>query len=1143
MKLKNYFISALLLGCSLTSYADGTYTIYPIPQEQVAVEGTTLFCAGKIQIVCGADIDVYTKDRIRNILEERALVGTDEPNLFVEAPQAGYTHIYVGVNGKNDAADQKATELGLSRDVFANTNKYDKHILSINDNAGYAQVVILGENTDAAFIGMASLEQILDAYADKTYTLPCGIIYDYADQKNRGLVEGYYGVPYSIDVKKDLMRYMMRYKMNSYMYGAKNEKYHSTYWKDPYPTTITEEQRKGGYLTQDMVKEITAVSHATKVNFIWAIHPGNQFLNSSTVVTDIMNKFEHMYGLGVRQFGVFVDDVGIPNTQEGYDLNAQRVTEVQRAIEAKWNVEGAAPADTVKPLQFVPQIYCTSFAGSTDQHNKFFEALASTPKNVDIYTTGWGIWSVPNSGDVNHTRQYLGRDVAWWWNYPCNDNDHTKLFPMDMYNNFKDESHINSSATVDAGLSNCIGVLSNPMQEGEVSKIPLFGVADYAWNNNTFNNLKNWEAALISVVGADKAEALKTVCQHIRYYDAGLLSSLITTYKNSLKKGTPDGEALRVELQKLIDACATIQTLKDSEDESERLFHTDIEPWLNKLEAMARQAHGLTLVAEIPNEEEADKWTTYAPLTTGVDLLDTDAPYNFPQLDNGSRNSEPGHKELRPFVTYLQQNVLGDMLPVQMEAKLFTNVADATGRIRESADRIQPTSCRNTLKKGEYIGIELAQPILLSDIVIADTLATNYTVQYSPNGKTWKRYTKATHDEALARHIKYICVHNESETPRYVNLSATKTFVLYLPQMPTISEVAIPEGDIWQNHDATYITDGDYTTFTCLNQNQRANDAYTLTLKEVTPISDVRICMGTVNGDYMTSGRVQISTDGTTWKSLPMKGSSDIDFRMSKVTVKKYSDEMSYCDFDGKEQEAKYVRLFLQTPNASKWLRLYEMEVNLQTYNAAFRPLCADGDGVGQETLTDGVGYTHADDAQKSLTYYIYKYGKVSNVKILQDATRPVASAKVQAATNEAATEWTDLCELTDNYQVVNLENYPDCAAIRIAWTGDKAPYIYEIIPVMTDTDKPLVSSIENIGATVDAPVLKLLGGNAIQVSSEKGIRAIRLFAADGKCLLTHRPGGEKQVVLPLTPCGKGSHVVSITLNDGTTSAYKVMMK
>ncbi len=41
---------------------------------------------------------------------------------------------------------------------------------------------------------------------------------------------------------------------------------------------------------------------------------------------------------------------------------------------------------------------------------------------------------------------WLGRDVAWWWNYPCNDNDMDKLFMLDTYRNFDDEQHIDRNA-------------------------------------------------------------------------------------------------------------------------------------------------------------------------------------------------------------------------------------------------------------------------------------------------------------------------------------------------------------------------------------------------------------------------------------------------------------------------------------------------------------------------------------------------------------------------------------------------------------------------------------------------------------------------------------------------------------------------
>ena len=87
-----------------------------------------------------------------------------------------------------------------------------------------------------------------------------------------------------------------------------------------------------------MIKDITSTSHETKVNFIWAIHPGNNFVsNGQTVINQIMGKYEKMYDLGVRQFAVFVDDVAIPNSDADMKKTADQLTALQRAIEANWN--------------------------------------------------------------------------------------------------------------------------------------------------------------------------------------------------------------------------------------------------------------------------------------------------------------------------------------------------------------------------------------------------------------------------------------------------------------------------------------------------------------------------------------------------------------------------------------------------------------------------------------------------------------------------------------------------------------------------------------------------------------------------------------------------------------------------------------
>lgn len=580
--MKKAFTLINVILFTLYLQAHNVYTIYPIPQEQFEIEGTASF-SQQVNIIAETGIDSITLNRAKQVLSDNGLTP-----MVSRTIQKDKTNILLGINKSNEIADKRISYLKLNRHIFS-LNKYDKHIINLSaDKKGTAQITIIGENTDAVFCGLASLEQILDC---GTSNLKCVTIYDYADIKNRGIIEGYYGVPYTAEVTKDLFRFMARYKMNTYMYGAKSDSYHSLYWSEPYPTSITEEQLRIGYLSQDMMKDITATAHDSKVNFIWAIHPGKTFADpeNNDVLDKIMTKFDYMYDLGVRQFGVFVDDVGVPTETEIMNLCAKNITELQHRIDNRWNKDATTPTDTVKPLHYVPQLYAYSWAtpGNT---RIFFESLKSTPGKINIYITGRNVWSVPNNEDIAVIKNHIGREISWWWNYPCNDEDHTKLFIMDTYTNFIDESHIDNLARLETNITGANSIIVNPMQQGTLSKIALFSVADYTWNNSAFNNQRSWKKALSATVGDKYATALHTAAPFLRYYDTDALEYLIMRYKLSIERGKPNHEALLNKLKDVNMACNELKQMKYSDNTSDILFYNDISPWLLKLETMTREA-------------------------------------------------------------------------------------------------------------------------------------------------------------------------------------------------------------------------------------------------------------------------------------------------------------------------------------------------------------------------------------------------------------------------------------------------------------------------------------------------------------------------------------------------------------------------
>ena len=209
-----------------------------------------------------------------------------------------------------------------------------------------------------------------------------------------------------------------------------------------------------------------------------------------------------------------------------------------------------------------------------------------------------------------------------------------KLFVSDMYANFHDEKHIDN----DAKVTDSLGVktlISNPMQQGAASKIALFSIGDYAWNNAAFDVRKSFEAAVPAVVGKQYAEAYLTVCPYLRHYD--------------YDSPWPTLEQMR----KLAAACKKLGELAKSDNEGARLFYDDIEPWLTKVNDMADCA--IILLTKDSQTKEA-----VSRAVENVEKMDTDKKYDVEILNGmgkdikiGSTQAKPAERVLLPMLKKL----------------------------------------------------------------------------------------------------------------------------------------------------------------------------------------------------------------------------------------------------------------------------------------------------------------------------------------------------------------------------------------------------------------------------------------------------------------------------------------------------------
>lgn len=960
-----------LLVPSGTLKAD--YTIYPMPQKAVYAD-QKVDMGQVVNVVAESGIDQYTIDRANEILAlENGLTVT-----FSTKPTTKATNIYLGIKGSNGLVDKYATKIGADMTVFDKQGKFDRHIIKVNNTPkGRAEILILGEHTNAVFYGLASLEQILEQTINRV--LQAANISDYADMQYRGIVEGYYGYPYSFAVKKDLMKFFKKYKMNTYLYGAKSDPYHSGFWRDAYPESISAIQEKNGWLSQQMLKDLSQLSLETKVNFIWAIHPNSGKSvsyhspeSTQKAVEDVMGKFEKMHDLGIRQFAVFLDDAG----WDFDDVNNYRdfLTNLQTTLENKYNKNYTNASDTVLPIHYVPHIYAINFAKKNDLKT-YFDAISQTSSNIVVYTTGSGVWSSAKNEDFVTMEKLMKRPVALWWNYPCNDNKDGRIYTADMYSTL----HEMGLPTPDKEVPQCLGMVSNPMQQGEVAKICLFGVADYSWNSSAFDTKANWEASFPAIIGNEFAPLYRYLAKYLRYQDSEELHKLIEDYKVN----TSAKEALLDTLSNIGKSCKRMLALNTA-NESDKLLKQELEPWLNKLEKMVEVA---TMLVSLDNiKDENAKWDVYCKQVQLVEEFKTNKKYMVDALEGMGENPpselhrvEPSHKYLMPFIEWLVKNsyhfnVAEEIkVPYIIGNRLFSSNGQMNSDGEIFFDSKRPAPLDGQIK------IILPKAGTIEQATISDAVLKDFKVSYSLFGETFATIKKTS--DIVGKQAKFIVVENKGKATKELLLSK-ENFCLKMPSAPKVSSVVIPDGNIWDHHDAAKLADHNYNTFTCLYRDQRDGDTYMVELANPQPIYDVTMALGTTNRDFGKVMNVEISADKQTWVKLPVDGTDICDMRMSMPQIKKLNQDVSLCTFKGKGNVAKYVRFVLKESFQEKWLRLNEMEINGQYIAAQYVNTATCGNNIAYEVFDGKANTVYTPKNGETLVYNILSLNPTTQLAV-----------------------------------------------------------------------------------------------------------------------------------------------------------------
>ncbi|GFN82438.1 cell division cycle-associated protein 7-like [Plakobranchus ocellatus] len=273
-----------------------------------------------------------------------------------------------------------------------------------------------------------------------------------------GVVEGFYGRPWSAEQRKLLFTWMQKCGLNTYMYAPKDDYKHRAYWRELY--SVEEAENLTHLITAAKEKEVT---------FVYAISPGLDisFSNAKDVLA-LKRKLEQVSTFGCDAFAVLFDDID-PELSEADRSAFQSFGLAQVSVSNEVYEHLHEP----KLFLFCPTEYCASRAIPTVSSSEYLNTIGSKLlPGIDIMWTGPRVVSkkltIPSLEEISSV---LKRPAVIWDNIHANDYDPRRIF-LGPYEGRSPEiiPYIN-------------GVMTNPNTEFEANFIAIHTLGQWCQSN------------------------------------------------------------------------------------------------------------------------------------------------------------------------------------------------------------------------------------------------------------------------------------------------------------------------------------------------------------------------------------------------------------------------------------------------------------------------------------------------------------------------------------------------------------------------------------------------------------------------------------------------------------------------------------
>ncbi|MFE6887744.1 beta-N-acetylglucosaminidase domain-containing protein [Streptomyces sp. NPDC057694] len=761
--------------------------------------------------------------------------------------KSGSLTVYVGGPAENPAS---AAALHALRTEGPSGLAAEGYVLALGraPGEGAGRIVLSGADPTGTYYAAQSLRQVLPQHKSPGAQVRGLAVRDWPATPVRGVIEGFYGTPWSQQARLDQLDDYGRHKMNIYVYSPKDDPYLRAKWRDPYPAD---------QLAQ--VEELVERARASHVEFTYALSPGLSVCYSSDAdLTALTDKFQTLWDIGVRQFAVPLDDISYT------DWNCD-------ADKAKWGTGGGAAGqaqayllnrvnerfikthDGALPLQMVP----TEYYNTTSSPYK--TALAGQlDKDVLVEWTGEGVVAPTMTVDqAKRAKEVFGHSILTWDNYPVNDYATGRLFLGPFHGREK-------------GLAEQLaGITANPMIQPYASKLALHTVADYTWNDSAYDPGASYGAAVREAAGGDaKVERALRAFTDVNY--SSPINSVEAPELSALMKGYWEGSVpasrLKAAFVALRDAPATIR------DGAEPGFVDDTGPWLDSAQSWGVAGiAALRLLDEQRAGHTAAAWTLRQRLPA---LIAQAKSYRYTDLNGNKIPVIVGEGVLDPFFAKVRDasnQRLG--LPPQPTATTGLPVynGNTPDRMTDGDDSTYFWSSRSP-EAGESVGLDLGGQQPLGSVTVAmgksgstDDYLHQGVLEYSSDGTTW--HALGTEFDGKAT---WTADAPSGTTARYVRARATadqsnwlvvREFTVARPDRPTVGGSPAPADGSSLAAAADGVPETAYRAASAPAQ----GDALTVTYAAPRAVSSVTV----LRPDDATGSkaRVQLRVDGA-WQTL-----------------------------------------------------------------------------------------------------------------------------------------------------------------------------------------------------------------------------------------------------------------------------------